>query len=261
MSKRWGASAAVASVALAASLVAAGAFPGGDFSFTNDIVINGVSVGIGAAADPDSVVIGLDVMPGPFGGGGTENTLIGHQVFHDGTNISVSTAVGAGAGREVIDSGSDALFGAAVAENVHFLGQNSIFGCLAGRHGSSNTYSSGFGYASLSGADGANYTQHSAFGAFSFLQLADGAVGGVAVGYSSGRYETGSHAFYVNDIDQGDTATEKANSLLYGTFGANAAAQMLTVNAIHFMLPHLPTSAAGLAAGTLWNSSGVVHVA
>ena len=53
----------------------------------------------------------------------------------------------------------------------------------------------------------------------------------VALGFKAGYYETGSDSFYVNNKDQTNTATEKANSLIYGTFGASASAQTLALNA------------------------------
>jgi hypothetical protein len=57
--------------------------------------------------------------------------------------------------------------------------------------------------------------------------------GNTAFGFSAGRYETGSNAFYVNNVDQATTAGDKAYSLLYGTFSGVAgstAGQSLTVN-------------------------------
>jgi hypothetical protein len=57
----------------------------------------------------------------------------------------------------------------------------------------------------------------------------------VALGYFAGKYETGSNAFYINNIDQVNTAGDKAYSLLYGTFSGTAGSitgQKLTVNAL-----------------------------
>lgn len=55
----------------------------------------------------------------------------------------------------------------------------------------------------------------------------------VAFGACAGGYETGSNSFYVNNVDQVNTAGDKAYSLLYGTFAGAAGSlvgQQLTVN-------------------------------
>ena len=53
----------------------------------------------------------------------------------------------------------------------------------------------------------------------------------VAIGNQAGSYETGSDSLYIDNRSRTDTATEKANALIYGTFAATAAAQQLTINA------------------------------
>lgn len=55
--------------------------------------------------------------------------------------------------------------------------------------------------------------------------------GCVGVGFYSGKYETGSNAFYVDNQDRTDTAGDKAGALLYGTFDPTPANQTLKVNA------------------------------
>jgi lysophospholipase L1-like esterase len=57
--------------------------------------------------------------------------------------------------------------------------------------------------------------------------------GNLAIGFRAGTYETGSNAFYVNNIDQTNTANDKVYSLLYGQFSGTAGSltgQLLTVN-------------------------------
>jgi len=53
----------------------------------------------------------------------------------------------------------------------------------------------------------------------------------VFLGYYAGAYETGSNAFYVDNQNRTNTAGDKANALMYGTFAAASANQNLTVNA------------------------------
>ena len=45
--------------------------------------------------------------------------------------------------------------------------------------------------------------------------------GNIMLGYNSGQYETGSNSFYLNNVDQTNTAGDKAYSLLYGTFAGS----------------------------------------
>ncbi len=52
----------------------------------------------------------------------------------------------------------------------------------------------------------------------------------IGLGFSAGRYAKGNYEFYVNHKDQGDTATEKANSLMFGVMGAAAKDQTLAFN-------------------------------
>jgi hypothetical protein len=61
----------------------------------------------------------------------------------------------------------------------------------------------------------------------------------IALGSHSGRYETGSNAFYINNVDQSTTANDKAYSLLYGNFAGTAATttgQFLQVNGNEYVM-------------------------
>lgn len=55
--------------------------------------------------------------------------------------------------------------------------------------------------------------------------------GNVAIGYTAGKYELGSNAFYLNNQDRTNTATEKTASLMYGMFDATPANQRMQFNA------------------------------
>jgi hypothetical protein len=58
--------------------------------------------------------------------------------------------------------------------------------------------------------------------------------GSVAIGRNAGSYETTSNSFYINNVNQVNTAGDKAYSLLYGNFAGSAgttAGQFLTINA------------------------------
>ena len=67
--------------------------------------------------------------------------------------------------------------------------------------------------------------------------------GGLYLGYASGKYETAGNTFYINNIDQTNTANEKAYSLLYGTFAGSAgttSGNSLTVNGT-LQISNIPT--------------------
>jgi hypothetical protein len=78
---------------------------------------------------------------------------------------------------------------------------------------------------------GAN--QNTFIGDFSGQNLSSGA-NNILLGYAAGKYiTTNSNSFYVNNIDQTNTAGDKAYSLLYGNFAGVAATttgQFLQVN-------------------------------
>jgi hypothetical protein len=53
----------------------------------------------------------------------------------------------------------------------------------------------------------------------------------VALGHAAGAYETGDDSLYIDNQDRTNTAGDKANALIYGTFAGTAASQQLTINA------------------------------
>ncbi len=55
--------------------------------------------------------------------------------------------------------------------------------------------------------------------------------GSIALGAYAGSYETADNTFYVGNYDFGDSDTEKANSLMYGTMTSFNSTNQLTVNA------------------------------
>ncbi|MFZ2038996.1 MAG: tail fiber domain-containing protein [Minisyncoccia bacterium] len=76
----------------------------------------------------------------------------------------------------------------------------------------------------------------------------------VALGFSAGKYETESHAFYVDNQDRTNTAGDKAGALLYGTFNATPANQTLKTNATFTANKYISTT--GTAALPDYSFSG-----
>ena len=86
---------------------------------------------------------------------------------------------------------------------------------------------------------------------FGFQTLYNNSTGSrnVALGHMAGYYETGSDSFYVNNQDRTNTAGDKANSLLYGTFNATASSQTLKINGV-VTASYALTALGGIAGGT-----------
>ena len=73
----------------------------------------------------------------------------------------------------------------------------------------------------------------------------------VALGHAAGAYETGDDSLYIDNQDRTNTAGDKANALIYGTFAGTAASQQLTINAGTVTLNGSAVTAASYAgAGT-----------
>lgn len=233
---------------------------GGSPDFSEDIIVNGVRIGQGVSAVPSSLVIGngaaaLNTV------GGTENVVVGTNALAIAVNFITSVVVGSSAMADANNGGGVVAIGAGAYQNTRFPNNSVAVGIDASKNGDGYDQCTAVGAFALDGVAAGEYSQVSALGYQAFAALIDGATGGVALGAYAGRYETAAHAFYLNDKNQGDTATEKLNSLLYGRFGATAADQMFTINALQVIMPYLPTAAAGLATGQLWNNLGILNVA
>ena len=124
---------------------------------------------------------------------------------------------------------------------------NYAFGRLALNLTTTGSYNLAFGYAALT----SNVTggENTAIGNLALYR----ALGSrnVALGHAAGQYETGSDSLYIDNQDRTNTAGDKANALLYGTFAASAASQQLTINAGTVTLNGSAVTAASYAgAGT-----------
>jgi hypothetical protein len=121
---------------------------------------------------------------------------------------------------------------------------NTGIGYIALRDNTINNYSTAVGYLSSYKATGGLNT---AIGANSFQSNVSG-VGNVAIGHYAGAYELDSNTFYVNNQDQTDTAHDKSDSLMYGTFNATPASQTLNINASTTIAQNLTVRGIGVSA-------------
>lgn len=166
-------------------------------------------------------------------GGG--NTGVGYQTMHENTT-----------GSENIGIGSNALYynttgGSNVGIGDRAFAFGSTPGAMTGsfnvgigrltlsslKTGQQNT---AIGDAAMFGFDNGSF--NTAIGSNALVNNSTGSRN-VAIGFQAGSYETGSNSFYVGNIDQSNTANDKAYSLLYGTFAGTAGTltgQKLRIN-------------------------------
>ena len=168
---------------------------------------------------------GAGALRGSYGAGSvTSNFAAGDSALAvNGTGAS-NVAVGNLALTSNTSGGNNTALGyAALYSNTTGL-RNTAIGYGAVLSTSIGTDNVGVGYQVLNASTGSTNT---AIGS----QVLIGAVSGnVAIGYSAGRYETGSNAFYVNNQDRTNTANDKTLSILYGVMSATTANQSLTAN-------------------------------
>ena len=156
---------------------------------------------------------------------GTTNTAVGTLALQALSGGLANTAVGYGAGLRITSGIQNLLLGASSGGNLTSGRYNVAIGPASLGSATSTSFNIALGYQSSLAVAGSN---NISIGAYS-LKSATGS-GNISIGYYSGGYATGSNEFYINNKDQVNTNQEKANSLLYGVMGANAAAQTLTVN-------------------------------
>lgn len=94
----------------------------------------------------------------------------------------------------------------------------------------------------------------------------------IGLGNYAGYWELGDDALYIDNQLRANSAADKSSAIIYGLMAASPSLQRLRLNAnVGIMGPAtgtsplniqgLPTSAAGLAAGDVWNSAGTLKVA
>ena len=157
---------------------------------------------------------------------GNNNTSVGDTSLNATSSGSHNTAIGQGS-LAVNTADNNTAVGTKSAYLTTSGTQNTALGSSALNSNQTGNFNTGLGFQALYSAVSVNF--NTAVG-WSSLNVALGA-GNVAIGAYSGRYETGSNSFYVNNQDFTNTATEKTNSLMYGVFAATPAGQTLRINA------------------------------
>jgi len=162
-------------------------------------------------------------------------TAVGHEALNDVTIGTGSTAVGFHSLTHMTSGGYNDAFG-----------DVSLFSLLTGTYnsafGQGSQYSNVSGIGNVSVGVGSLYTNILGSGNISIGQqslynvLTDG---NICIGYKAGFHETsGANNFYIDNYlaTRANLAADRANALMYGVFGANAAAQTLNINAGQFVV-------------------------
>lgn len=159
---------------------------------------------------------------------GVHNVAIGANALTTSISGYNNVAVGSGS-LQNNTSGAGLTAVGYLALNANTTGYDSAgFGEYALWHNTTGYANTAIGMSSLrTNVTGNNNT---ALGVWSLFAATGN--NNVGIGYFAGAYETGSNAFYLDNQDRGNTAGDKANALLYGTFGANADAQTLKINGV-----------------------------
>lgn len=156
---------------------------------------------------------------------GDDNTIVGAQANYSNLSGTGNTIMGFQAGYNNLANYNDAYGNFTLYSNTTGTSNVAIGGgaLYANQTGSSNT-ACGLGA----------------------LHFTTGG-GNVALGYFSGYYATTSNEFYLNNRNLTNNATEKTDSLVYGTFNTTASNQSFRVNARIVSGQNIPLNIKGSA--------------
>jgi hypothetical protein len=188
------------------------------------LTFNAINITRGLNSSSSNVGVGDSVLQAATTPG-NHNTAIGYLVLSSNTTARFNTAIGSESGKSLTTGSTNTAIGYQ-SLNIATTGQgNTAIGLQAMKTLVTGNDNTALGYQSLENATGSR---------------------NVALGYHAGAYETGDDSLYIDNRNRTDTATEKANALLYGTFAATAAAQQLTINAGTITLNGSAVTAASL---------------
>lgn len=159
------------------------------------------------------------------------------------TTGSYNTIVGSESGSQISTGGYNALFGYQAGKIV--TGSfNTALGTYAGSALTTGQYNHLDGFVAGSGRTTGD--SNTDVGAYAGPLATSTGSGNVNLGFSAGRYATGSNEFYLNNQDRSDTSGDQTKSLLYGTFNATETSQTLRVNGVVFAFGNALTNTSGL---------------
>ena len=185
---------------------------------------------------------------------GYDNVAIGHQALMNNIIGDWNTAIGS----EALTNNT----GVSNTANGYQALQSNINGSQNTGIGYRVLYSNTGDYNTATGSNALGANQGSGNTAYGTGALISNFMGSsnVALGTYAGADETGSNNLYIDNQVRGSEIDGRIKSLIYGKFDADPANQQLFFNAQKINMKYLPTSAAGLSSGDLWNNAGVVNI-
>jgi hypothetical protein len=203
---------------------------------------------------------------------GNNNTLVGYNTGNVLSTSTANTMVGAGAG-QVNTASYNTFLGAYSGLSNTTGGSNTFVGFNSGGSTNTSAYNTFIGVSAGSEAVGG---YNVAVGDSALSRLSLGGAGNTAIGFEAGRsYGVGSFSLESasNSVFLGELARPLANSqtnqIVIGSDAVGAGNNTATLgneDIVKTILrgtinaAGLPTSAAGLSAGDIWNNGGVLNI-
>ena len=205
---------------------------------------------------------------------GTNNTLVGYNTGNVLSTSTANTMVGAGAGQVNVSAGYNTFLGAYSGLSNIDGGSNTFVGYNSGGTSTTGSYNSFFGSSAGSQSTGGYNT---GIGDESLARMSSGGNGNTALGSQSGRYYGASASFGLesatNSVFLGYRSrpllNAQTNQIVIGSEAVGAGNNTATIGNEYIVktvlrgtinAADLPTSAAGLSAGDIWNNGGVLNI-
>jgi len=165
----------------------------GGVTFASDITINGIRVGIGAAGDQNSIVIGATACPA-----GTFNVAIGREAMRDCVGAINNVAIGYHAARDIQSGINNVAIGANALDENENGGVNVAIGSLALSESTNSNQNTAIGSSSLQNTT----TGFRNVGVgYQALEKNTSGVANVAIGHAAGAYRGDLDILFPNDLD------------------------------------------------------------
>jgi hypothetical protein len=204
---------------------------------------------------------------------GNNNTLVGYNTGNVLSTSTANTMVGAGAG-QVSTASYNTFLGTYSGLSNTDGGSNTFVGYNSGGTSTTGSYNSFFGSSAGSESTGGYNT---GIGNDSLARMSSGGNGNTALGSQSGRYygapasfglESATNSLFLGYRSR-PLADSQTNQIVIGSDAVGAGNNTATLgneDIVKTILrgtinaADLPTSAAGLSAGDIWNNGGVLNI-
>jgi len=211
-------------------------------TFSHDLLVNGVTIGMGKSSSAYNTAIGAQSLFSNTTG--QNNTAVGNRTLYNNLDGTNNTATGNSAlGSNTSGSGNTANGEIALLSNKTGV-QNTAFGYVALRLNTTGSFNTAIGTGALqNNIDG---TYNTAIGNVALTGKTTGsnntAVGtsagtnnttgnnNVFLGSSAGYYETGSNKLFIDNQQRASESDARNKALIYGVFDNDPANQVLTIN-------------------------------